>query len=414
MMTRERGGTVEMHYDTGRKDRKKRVLIVDDEEDMIWSLQKNLPNESLKVVIFTASSGEEALSILEKTKIDLIVTDIRMPGISGIDLLIAVRKQYPEVGVIVMTAFPSSASKAEVLEQGGLRFVEKPFDIKALRDLVRNALGMDAHFEGKMTGIQLTDIIQINTLSQASTALRIQTEGREGIIYFSEGAIIHAACGDLRGEEAFFRLMSWKGGTIDMFVPETLPEATITAPVGVLLLKGTLLADELEGDGDYLNEFAPGQAGAVEEKPAGGLAPAEEAISDAGYPAQLNNLEVEEEMEELKGVLTEFTNIPGVNTACLVGRDGFLLQSVALSGVDAEMVGAIASGGFGASEAMGNQLQKGRMSMTMVEYANGPVMFSPVGAEAFLVIIADRDANLGMIRLKIKKHSAEIEQKAGI
>jgi predicted regulator of Ras-like GTPase activity (Roadblock/LC7/MglB family) len=52
--------------------------------------------------------------------------------------------------------------------------------------------------------------------------------------------------------------------------------------------------------------------------------------------------------------------------------------------------------------------------MTMVEYENGPVMFSPVGNEAFLVIIADRDANLGMIRLKIKKHSKDIEQKAGI
>jgi predicted regulator of Ras-like GTPase activity (Roadblock/LC7/MglB family)/CheY-like chemotaxis protein len=408
-----------MHYDTGRIERKKRVLIVDDEEDMIWSLQKNLPTESLKVIIFTASSGEEALVILEKTKIDLIVTDIRMPGISGIDLLIAVRKRYPEVGVIVMTAFPSSASKAEVLEKGGLHFVEKPFDIKELRDSIRRALGLDSHFEGKMTGIQLTDIIQINTLSQSSAALRINTEGREGVIYFSEGAIVHAACGDLQGEDAFFRLISWKGGTIDMFVPETLPESTITAPVGVLLLKGALLADELEGNDDYLNRLGPGQPATPDpeetaDAPAGNFAPAWDSMADAGYPALLNNLEEEREMDELKGVLTEFTNIPGVNTACLVGRDGFLLQSVALSGVDAEMVGAIASGGFGASEAMGNQLQKGRMSMTMVEYANGPVMFSPVGPEAFLVIIADRDANLGMIRLKIKKHSSEIELKAGI
>ena len=73
---------------------KKSVLIVDDEEDMIWSLQKNLPTENLQVTIFTASSGEEALSILEETKIDLIVTDIRMPGISGIDLLIIARNKY--------------------------------------------------------------------------------------------------------------------------------------------------------------------------------------------------------------------------------------------------------------------------------------------------------------------------------
>ncbi len=78
------------------------------------------------------------------------------------------------------------------------------------------------------------------------------------------------------------------------------------------------------------------------------------------------------------------------------------------------MIAAIASSGFGASEVMGNQLEKGRMSMTMVEYDNGPVMLSPVGSEAFLVIIADKDANLGMIRLKIKKLVRKIEEKAGV
>lgn len=412
-----------MKQDLSKKHKKKRVLIVDDEEDMIWSLQKNLPNEDLKLIIFTASSGEEALAILEKTKIDLVVTDIRMPGISGIDLLLAIRNSYPDIGVIVMTAFPSSESKAEVLEKGGLHFIEKPFDIKELRESARKALGVDgalganSHFQGKMTGIQLSDLIQVNNLSQASTALRIIANGQEGVIYFHEGAIVHAICDDLAGEEAFYRLMRLKGGTIDMFIPEALPETTITSPVGVLLLKGTLLADEMDGNAEILNEINHGQQAepelVAEDDPPPGSRESEP-ITDEEFPAVLNTLEEEENMDELKGLLTEFTKIPGVNTACLVGRDGFLLQSVALSGVDAEMVGAIASSGFGASEAMGNQLQKGRMSMTMVEYLNGPVMFSPVGKEAFLVIIADRDANLGMIRLKIKKHSGEIEQQAGI
>lgn len=405
-----------------KQDRKKRVLIVDDEEDMIWSLQKNLPNESLQVIIFIASSGEEALSILEKKKIDLIVTDIRMPGISGIDLLITVRNKYPDIGVIVMTAFPSTESKAEVMEKGGLRFIEKPFDIKEMRDSVQSALKMDSHFEGKMTGIQLTDIIQINNLSQASTALRVNTDGREGVIYFFEGSIVHATCDDLVGEDAFYKLIRFKGGTIETFYPDTFPESTINTPVGVLLLKGTLLADEMDENGDFLKELDQEQQPALEtvvedEPPAAIYEPELESsdpVIDDVYPAEMNNLEVEEGMNELKELLTEFTNIPGANTACLVGRDGFLLESVALSGIDAEMIGAIASSGFGASEAMGNQLQKGGMSMTMVEYENGPVMFSPVGTEAFLVIIADKDANLGMIRLKIKKHSKDIEHKAGI
>ena len=382
-------------------DRKK-VLIVDDEEDMIWSLQKNLPNDNLQVAILTASSGNEALAILQKTEVDLIITDIKMPGISGIDLLIAARKACPGIAVIVMTAYPSAESKNEVMENGGLCFIEKPFDINQMRCTIRQALHQGSSFEGKVSGLQLTDIIQVNRLSQASTALRIRADGAEGTLYFSEGSIVHATCGDLEGEEAFYRIINFKGGQIEAFFPPTLPETTIDTPVDVLLLKGTMMADEQEqadrhqADGGTADGTGGGPPGV------------------AGGPAAMDFFAKEYGMDELKQLLTEFTGISGVNTACLVGRDGFLLESIALSGVDTEMIGAIASSGFGASEAMGNQLQKGGMSMTMVEYENGPVMLSPVGSEAFLVIIADKDANLGMIRLKIKKHVREIEEKAGV
>jgi len=63
---------------------------------------------------------------------------------------------------------------------------------------------------------------------------------------------------------------------------------------------------------------------------------------------------------------------------------------------------------------MGNQLGKGQLSMSMIEYDEGPVMLSPIGEDAFLVVVADKDANLGMIRLKIKKHTGDIVASAAI
>ena len=119
-------------------------------------------------------------------------------------------------------------------------------------------------------------------------------------------------------------------------------------------------------------------------------------------------------MTNIQAILAEFTNIEGVHTACLVGRDGFLLDSLARSGIDSEMIGAIASSGFGSAESMGNQLGQGELKMTMLEYNNGPVMFAPVGGEAFLVIVADQDTNLGWIRIAIKKNSKKIEAAAGL
>ena len=120
------------------------------------------------------------------------------------------------------------------------------------------------------------------------------------------------------------------------------------------------------------------------------------------------------DMTNIQKILAEFTNIEGVHTACLVGRDGFLLDSLARAGIDAEMIGAIASSGFGSAESMGNQLGQGNLNMTMLEYNDGPVLFAPVGEEAFLVIVADKDTNLGWIRIAIKKNSKRIQEVAAL
>jgi predicted regulator of Ras-like GTPase activity (Roadblock/LC7/MglB family) len=122
----------------------------------------------------------------------------------------------------------------------------------------------------------------------------------------------------------------------------------------------------------------------------------------------------EDKMATTKEILNELAKLQSVDAVCLVARDGFLLDSIARTGIDTEMIGAIASSGFGASEAMGRQLGKGNMAISMIEFEKGPVMLSPVGDDAFLVIIADKDANLGMIRLKLKKHCGELAVAAAI
>jgi len=119
-------------------------------------------------------------------------------------------------------------------------------------------------------------------------------------------------------------------------------------------------------------------------------------------------------MTEIQSILAEFTNIEGVHTACLVGRDGFLLDSLARADIDTEMIAAIASSGFGSAESMGNQLGQDELRMTTLEFENGPVMFAPVGEDAFLVIVAEQDTNLRWIRISIKKNSKKIQEVASL
>lgn len=396
----------------------KKVLIVDDEEDMVWSLRQNLNNDLLQVEILTASSGEEALAVLSSNHIDLVLTDIRMPGMSGLDLLLEVKNLFPYTVVIIMTAFPSNEFKKEALLRGGLNFIEKPFDIKELRELIRNALREENVFKGTVAGVGLADVIQINGLSRATSLLRVKQGEKLGVIYFQEGQVVHAICDELEGEEAFYRIMQFTGGRLDSMSFADLPARTINVPVEALIIEAARRMDEAGLGGDAAGEECSDtdlevQSNEVKSPPASGGINNGSGSALAGQTGA-KPVNREDEMSSIKELLSEFTNIPGVNTACLVGRDGFLLDSIAMSGIDTEMIGAIASSGFGSSESMGKQLGKGQLSMSMIEFANGPVMLSPVGDDAFLVIVADKDANLGMIRLKIKKHAGQIAETAAI
>lgn len=381
----------------------KKVLIVDDEEDMVWTLKRNLRNEKLYIDIFTARSGEEALEFLKKVSVDLIITDIKMPGMSGLDLLLNVKKLCPQTGVIVMTAYPTPEFRKDALFKGCLHFIEKPFDIKHLREAVKHAIAEDRGFKGTVTGIDLTDIIQINCISKVTAALRVRTASREGILFFKDGRIVNAICENLEGEEALYEILGFEGGTLESIKGAETPTETIAKGFEALLMEGLRRLDEANRDKrGYDREVmdkGPEKAGALNED--------EDllfAIEEVGQETNNQKETKEEKMMDIKPILKEFTAIDGVTATCIVGRDGFIIDSIAPAGVDTDMMAAIASTGLGSSEAMGKQLSKGSLIISMIEYEGGSVLLSPVGQDAFLAVITEEKANLGMIRFSTKKY----------
>jgi two-component system response regulator (stage 0 sporulation protein F) len=115
---------------------KKRILIVDDEEDLTWSISRKLEKDRDNLEVYCANSGNRALEMLSQLSIDLIVTDLRMPGISGWELLNQVKKQYPNIHVIIMTAYGSLEVKEALSQIGETGYIEKPFEINDLRKLI--------------------------------------------------------------------------------------------------------------------------------------------------------------------------------------------------------------------------------------------------------------------------------------
>jgi YesN/AraC family two-component response regulator len=117
-------------------DHLKRLLIVDDEETLTFSLYQTFITAPIECEVVTASSGEEALERYQKTSFDLVITDIAMPGISGFELLSWVKAQHPDTQVIVITAYGSDEREEEAYELGADFYIEKPFDIRELKSLV--------------------------------------------------------------------------------------------------------------------------------------------------------------------------------------------------------------------------------------------------------------------------------------
>lgn len=224
----------------------KKVLIVDDEETLTWSMAKSLSKDRDKYEVIIANNGKEAINILKKNKVDLVITDIRMPDINGLDLLVKIRKEYPEIKVIIMTAYGSSDVQKEANRRGSIYYVEKPFEISDIRKIIVDLIGRKKGFQGKVYGLQLTDIIQMNCLSRLTTALVITRDGEKGVIYLNEGEIIHAECGEKKGTDAFYKILSWQEGEFVSNIGVIPPVQTIYQSWEHLLVEAMRRDDDKE------------------------------------------------------------------------------------------------------------------------------------------------------------------------
>ena len=122
---------------------KSNIWVVDDDESIRWVLEKGLTERGITVQTF--DSANKVIEKLETENPQLILTDIRMPGKSGIDLLDQVKELRPEIPVIVMTAHSDLESAVESYEHGAWEYLPKPFDIEEAISMVQRATAIDSN-----------------------------------------------------------------------------------------------------------------------------------------------------------------------------------------------------------------------------------------------------------------------------
>jgi CheY-like chemotaxis protein len=227
-----------------------RILFIDDDPDFLTTvreLMEHLSDGTWEVLV--AESGGAGLGILQRQSVDLIVVDLEMPVMDGVQFLQLLQRKYPGIPRTVLTGYATEAKRAACLSAGAEFCLEKPIRPEDLRQLYHtlNELAhppSDEGFRGVLRRVGLTDVLQMECLAANSSILEVSTPGVHGEIHIRSGRIIHAWAGSLKGVEAFYLLLGMRGGQFAMRPFSPPAEETIQDSWEFLVMEAARRRDE--------------------------------------------------------------------------------------------------------------------------------------------------------------------------
>lgn len=217
------------------------VLIVDDDDAFRATIGRDVAEHGYDVRL--AGNAAEATAALSSSAIDILLTDLRMPGADGIDLLDRVRTIAPRTRAILMSGYASARDYQRAIECGAVRVLCKPFTSNELLLAIRQAVDCETGFRGSIHGLSLVDLLQM--FHYARRSLAIVVDGWEpGHVYLRDGRVVHAQYRELVGEEAVRAILAMPAGSLrTMVLPEGTP-TTIQRDFEGLLLDALRTLDE--------------------------------------------------------------------------------------------------------------------------------------------------------------------------
>jgi len=231
----------------------KKILLLDDDDqilDLYQELLKQLPS---KPEVHVCNSGARGIAMLEAEPFTLLITDLHMPKMDGLQVLAIARRKFPNLRVIVLTGVEEQEYRSRAYAQGVELFCAKPGsseEFKLFQDSIESILDRETRNEGGFRGMQsksLVDLIQMECLSQSSSVLRVTQGAVEAKIWVQNGEIIDAVAANFTGEEAFREILSWKSGNFEILPADPEHGRTINNSYQGLLLDSAQALDESRG-----------------------------------------------------------------------------------------------------------------------------------------------------------------------
>ena len=224
----------------------KTLLVVEDDRATLSLYRQGLKGlPGFKILM--AADGVQALEILRKEPVHVLVTDLNMPVMDGFNLIARASRLYPQVPILVMTGLGESQHLNSPLQLGAVRILSKPPRLTLLMDAIKAA----AQFEpaGMVRGIGLNSILQLLKWEKKTCTLTVKSEAGMGLLYLKQGEVVHAAFRDQEGLQAAYEVLTWDRPDIE-FVDTCRVDPSMDIPLTELLMNAAMIIDTRLGDGE--------------------------------------------------------------------------------------------------------------------------------------------------------------------
>lgn len=234
--------------------------------------------------------------------------------------------------------------------------------------------------QGNLQVMAIADLIQHNCQDRKTAQLVIDHDSTQAILFFKEGAVIHATLGDHQGEEVIYQILGWQEGQFNLEIGVEAPKTTINRSWSGLLLEGARRLDEEQHALIPTQEIKPM---ATKKK--------SELLADA-----------------LAELIQESSDIEGV---AVVGVDGLVYSAnVPQRALDENMVGATSAAVLGLSKRSANQLKRGNFSQTLIQGDDGNIIVVSLDDQTLFVGLTPKNVNLGMAFAEVRTMVGKLRQ----
>ena len=246
---------------------KKNALIVDDDRILRHLIKKKFQAHSSIFSTLLAADGQEAVHILKETPVSIVVTDLHMPQMDGFALLALMSEKYPDIPVIVLTAYSTPQSKKRVLATGAAAFIEKPFVVEDLADNIISSLEKESE-GGTLQTVSIDMFLQLIEMEQKTCTIRVinkETE-KKGVLFFKKGELLDARIRDMHEKQAAYEIFSWDNASLSIQDTCVLNKKVIKEDLQAVLFDAMRLKDEAGEDASAFQE-TPEESPPLPQKP---------------------------------------------------------------------------------------------------------------------------------------------------